>query len=176
MIEKINTTDKTRRKENTTISDQLFKLKKSKLQTCYLSFVLTNTNYAINIQNIINIIDTPNLIYLSHMTPPIIGMQHHDSSFIPVLDFAGYRSNHTNNTTKPKMLVLSESCFRKDKSFGLLVDSITAIEYFKQKDLIRNKQPFDNLMPAYYYATVDDNRNKSRINLLDINDLANQLD
>ncbi len=161
-------TDSKTKEPNNTLSKAVFNLKKNSFQTSYLEFSLSNTHYAINLQNIITIIDNPTLIFLSHMLPPIVGMQHYNNGFISVLDFAGYRPNNA----CPKILVLSENCFRKDNPFGLLVDSVSEILYFKQKELIISKHPFDNLLPAYFYALHKD----SLINLLDINDLAKQIE
>ncbi|MBP9722165.1 MAG: chemotaxis protein CheW [Gammaproteobacteria bacterium] len=160
-----------------TLSDSIFKFKKGSSQTGYLGFQLSGTCYAINIQHVINIIEHPSLIYLSHMSPPVVAMQHHGENFIPILDFAGYRLNtNIDQNNYPKVLVLSENCFRKDKPFGLLVDNILDIVYFKQKDLIKNNHPFDNLLPAYYYAISKHSSNNVLVYLLDINDLANQID
>lgn len=160
--------DSKAKESNTTLSKAVFNIKKGSSQTGYLGFSLSSTQYAINLQNIITIIDNPALIFLSHMLPPVVGMQHYNNGFISVLDFAGYRPNNA----CPKILVLSENCFRKDNPFGLLVDSISDILYFKQKELILNKHPFDNLLPAYFYAL----HKNSLINLLDINDLAKQIE
>lgn len=161
----------TQQLEKDSLSDKLFKLKQSNSQTSYLCFNLAETNYAINIQNIINIIENPSLVYLSHMSPPIIGMQHYNRLFIPVLDFAGYRPYSKNY----KLLVLSSNYFRKDNPFCLIVDEINELKYFKQKDLEKNPYPFNNLLPSYYYCPAK-RAPKKTVHFLDVQDLENQID
>lgn len=167
MIDKLknNTASKTDNK----LSEQLFRLKKTSIQTGYLVFTLADIHYGISTQNINDIITKPALVYSSHMSPPIVGMQHYNDCYIPVMDFAGYRSVHSNAA---KILVLSKSCFRKDNLFALLIDNVNDIVYASPKDLTKNNQPFNNLLPSYFFAKF---KNKT-IYLLDINDLANQLD
>lgn len=155
-------------KAKPTLSDQLFKLKQSNNQTGYLSFSLAQIHYAINAQNIINIMYDLNLVYLSHMSPPILGMQYYNRNFIPVLDFGGYQPYDKNHS----LLILSETQFRNSNLFGLIVDDINEMLYFKQKDLTRNNAPFDNLLPAYYCAASK----SSIIHLIDVHDLANQIE
>lgn len=150
------------------ISDGMFKLKQESSQTGYLNFELAQTIYALNIQNIVNILEKPNLVYLSHMTPPIIGMQFYEQVFIPILDFAGYRPYNKDS----KLLILSSNVFKKDHPFGLIVDAIGELQYIKQKQLIKNPYPFNSLLPSYYYSIYK----KSPLNLLDIKDLENQID
>lgn len=87
------------------ITNDIFKLKRKSSQTTYLCFSLSGTLYALNIQNICNIIERPCLVYLSHISPPISAMQYYQNGYIPVLDFAGYRPNGKNN----KLLVLNSS-------------------------------------------------------------------
>ena len=153
---------------SSSISDEMLKLKQKQNQTSYLSFMLGNTIYAINIQNIVNIVERANLIYLSHMSPPIVGMHYYNNVFVPILDFAGYRP-HSKDT---KLLILSINSFKRDQSFGLSVDSIDRIVYCKDSALEKNKYPFNNLLPSYYYTN-----NKNRlINFIDVQDLANQIE
>lgn len=161
----------TQQLENESLSDKLFKLKQGNSQASYLCFNLADTSYAINIQNIINIIEKPNMVYLSHISPPIIGMQHYNKLFIPVLDFGGYRPYNKNY----KLLVLSSNYFRKDNPFCLIVDEINELKYFKQKDLIKNPYPFNNLLPSYYYYKAKRLTKKS-VHFLDVQDLENQID
>lgn len=150
------------------ITEQIFKHKQKSSQTSYLCFRLKDAYYAINIQNIIDIIENPSLVYLSHMSPPIIGMQHYLNGFIPALDFAGYRPY----SQKGKLLILSTSFFRKDHPFCLVVDQISRLVYFKHDELIQNPTPFNELLPAFYYAY----HQGKKVNFLDLQDLANQID
>ena len=161
MIEKVKT-------DKIITSEQLFKLKKASSQTAYLTFTLANVQYGMNVHNINGIIESPALIYSSHMSPPVVGLQHYNKNYIPIMDFAGYRSN----PALSKILILSTSFFRNDKIFGLLIDQINEIHYATQKDFIKNNYPFNNLLPSYFYI----NNRLNRINLLDVADLANQLD
>ena len=150
------------------LSDQMFKLKQKTTQASYLSFALGNVLYAINIQNIVNIIEGANLIYLSHMSPPIVGMHYSNNMFIPILDFAGYRPH----SKQAKLLILSNNSLKKDQNFGLSVDAIDQIMYFKESNLIKNAYPFNNLLPSYFYAYNRDNV----INFIDTQDLFNQIE
>lgn len=150
------------------ITEQIFKHKQKSSQTSYLCFKLSNVFYAINIQNIIDIIDTPNMVYLSHMSPPVVAMQHYEMGFIPVLDFAGYRPYNNDY----KLLVLSTSYFRKDRPFCLIADKITKLLYVKHDELIQSTTPFNELLPAFYYSYYQG----KRVNFLDLQDLANQID
>lgn len=150
------------------ISDEMLKLKQKQSQTSYLTFFLGNTVYAINIQNVVNIIEKANLIYLSHMSPPIVGMHYYNNLFVPILDFGGYRPH----SSDAKLLILSTNSFKKDQNFGLSVDRIEKLLYFKDRDLLQNQYPFNNLLPSYYYSNT---KNKV-VNFIDVQDLANQIE
>lgn len=154
--------------KNNCISDEMFKLKQESSQTGYLSFELASTYYAINIQNVVNILDKTQMVYLSHLNPPVIGMQFYNKVFIPVVDFAGYRPY----SKKVKLLILSSNMFRKDQPFGLIIDEVNSLHYIKQKDLINNPHPFNNLLPSYFYIKTRSNK----LFFLDIKDLENQID
>lgn len=153
---------------NTSISDEIFKLKQNTTQNAYLNFSLENTYYGLSVQNIINIIEKPNLIYLSHMHPPIIGLQYYNDKLISVLDFGGYRPHKK----LCKLLVLTENPLLKNNPFALIVDEVFNLKYITTKELLKNKFPFNNLLPSYFYTNFDKNNN---LNILDICDLANQL-
>lgn len=150
------------------ISDQMLKLKQKQSQTSYLTFSLGSTVYAINLQNVVNIIEQANLIYLSHMSPPIVGMHYYNNLFVPILDFGGYRPH----SKDAKLLILSTNTFKKDQNFGLSIDRIDKLSYFKDNELLQNQYPFNNLLPSYYYAH---SKNKT-VNFIDVQDLANQIE
>jgi chemotaxis signal transduction protein len=150
------------------ISDELFKLKQESSQIGYLCFTLGSANYAINIQNILHIVDTPALVYLSHLSPPIVGMHYYEQRFIPALDFAGYRP-HTNLL---KLLILSSNIFRKNNPFGLVIDNVHELQYFKIKDLIENPYPFNNLLPSYYYTDFKERQ----LHFIEVQDIENQIE
>ncbi len=150
------------------ISSDIFKLKRQASQTPYLCFCLSGTYYALNIQHVDNILEQPSLVYLSHISPPIVAMQYYCKRFMPVLDFSGYRPHFKNS----KLLILNLNCFRNDKPFALIIDEVDNLLYFKQSDLKYNKAPFNELLPSFYYTLY---KNK-KIHFLDIQDLANQIE
>lgn len=153
---------------NQDITEQIFKHKQKSSQTSYLCFKLAGVFYAINVQNILDIIEQPHLVYLSHMSPPIVGMQHYHSRFLPVLDFGGYRPYSKDG----KLLVLSSNYFRKDHLFCLVADNITKILYFKHNQLVQNPTPYNELLPAFYYAF----HQGKKVNFIDLQDLENQIE
>ena len=95
-------------------------------------------------------------------------MHYYGQLFIPILDFAGYRPYGSPS----KFLILSSNIFRRNNPFGLVIDYVNELQYFKPKELIKNPYPFNNLLPSYYYIDFKERK----LNFIEVQDLENQIE